>query len=85
MTALVAISPEPTQRGCSTTWVAPWAFAEHFPDIARDRCDEVLGEIRGVLLDGTQIGELAGRIEELLTVQPSAIRVPPLNKRVGPN
>ena len=56
------------------TWVAPWAFAEHFPKVAPERFDEALGGIRGSLLDGRQIEALADHLEELLAVESGGSR-----------
>ena len=64
--ALIAMTPNEHQRGLVTTWVAPRAFADHFPNVTPDRFDEELGGIRGVLLDPEQIGALADRLQELL-------------------
>ena len=71
--ALIALSPKQQERGFTTTWVAPWAFAEHFPDVAAERFDAALGGIRGALLDGRQIEALGDRLEELLRAQPPAV------------
>ena len=43
--ALIAFTPHEHERGLVTTWVAPRAFAEHFPKIAPDRLDEELAGI----------------------------------------
>ena len=64
--ALIAMTPNEQQRGIVTTWVAPWAFAEHFPDISPERFDEELAGVRGSLLDAHQIDALAARLETLL-------------------
>ena len=62
----------PQQRGLVTTWVAPRAFADHFPNVTPDRLDKELGGIRGVLLDAGQVGALADRLQALLGPQSSA-------------
>jgi hypothetical protein len=64
--ALIAFTPNQQRHGVVTTWVAPRAFAEHFPDVAPERFDEELGSIRGSLLDRRQIEALADRLEALL-------------------
>ena len=64
--ALIAFTPHEHERGIVATWVAPRAFAEHFPQIAPDRFDEEFGGIRGSLLDRAAIGSLAARLEALL-------------------
>ena len=69
--ALIAMGPNEQQRGLVTTWVAPGAFAAHFPRVTPERFDEELGRIRGSLLDGPQIEALADRLEKLLGPQPS--------------
>ena len=65
------MGPNEQQRGLVTTWVAPGAFAAHFPRVTPERFDEELGRIRGSLLDGPQIEALADRLERLLGPQPS--------------
>ena len=69
--ALIAFTPHEHERGLVTTWVAPRAFAEHFPKIAPDRFDEEFGGIRGSLLDRAAIGSLAARLEALLATPTS--------------
>jgi hypothetical protein len=64
--ALIAMTPSEQQRGLVTTWVAPRAFAEHFPNLPPERFDEELGDIRGSLLDRRAIEALADRLETLL-------------------
>jgi hypothetical protein len=67
---LVTLAPDEKHRGQVTTWVAPWAFADHFPGIARERLDEELAGIRGALYDGRELDALGDRLERLLRGQP---------------
>jgi len=67
--ALVAMTPNDRNRGRVATWVAPWAFAEHFPNVAPESFDRELAGIRGALLDGKEIEGLGDRLERLLGSQ----------------
>jgi hypothetical protein len=73
--ALIAMTPNQQQRGRVTTWVAPAAFAAHFPGVVPERFDEQLSGIRGSLLDGPEVQALAERLERLLGRRPSATQI----------
>jgi hypothetical protein len=64
--ALVALGPHERRAGLVTTWVNPRAFADHFTSVPAERFDEELGGIRGSLLDGVAVADLADRLERLL-------------------
>lgn len=56
--ALIALTPDDRQRGTVRTWVAPWAFAQHFHDMPAELFDAKLGGIRGRPLNAEQLNEL---------------------------
>lgn len=70
--ALIALSPSSRDLGRVETWVAPAAFAAHFPNIAAERFAETLSGIRGVLLDAAQLQDIGKRLQSLLAHADSA-------------
>jgi hypothetical protein len=64
--ALIALTPSEKERGLVTTWLAPWAFATHFPDVSAEQFDDALSGVRGSPLDAGQLAAIAGRLEALL-------------------
>jgi hypothetical protein len=65
--SLISLTPDDRQPGTVRTWVAPWAFAQHFHDIAADVFDAKLGGIRGQLLNAGQLKELELRLREVFS------------------
>jgi hypothetical protein len=73
--ALIALTPNERERGIVETWVAPAAFAAHFPQIAAERFEEALRGIRGAPFDQAQLHALSERLQRLLG-HPAARRNP---------
>jgi hypothetical protein len=63
--ALIALTPDEGQGGTVRTWVAPWAFAQHFRDIAAEVFDARLRGIRGQSLNADQLHELEVTLRQL--------------------